>query len=566
MQRVTPTLNLEPFKGFATSSLGWPLLSTKHIRALEVAYANQRQEQSKQNQSNPALGSAQAPRSQPTLMETAGLSLAKLCLALAPNARQIWIACGPGNNGGDGLVAAIELKKLGKDAYVSLCGKRLNSPAISNDPKTLKTSSITDHICAQQAALELGIDLHFDAPSYWDFAIDALLGIGIDQHNPRPIEGVMADWLSLINSSDSPVLCVDTPSGLCTDTGHMSLIRTQSQEHTLNFNQKRFTLTFLGLKPGLFTGAGKDYSGEVWLDTLDWIDTAQRQVSLGAHPLTDPVIYLNSTPRITSRAHNSHKGTYSDVVVLGGAKGMQGAAVLAATSALHMGAGRVYLCYLDESPSNIGLNPALMTRFLSDLPALILEPASFVCGCGAGKEITTHLRLVLSTSKNLVLDADALNAVAEDEQFKKLLSARSASGLHTVLTPHPLEAARLLGITTQQVQVDRVQCAKDLARVFRCAVVLKGSGTVIAQYDGLNHKHSERVCINPTGCALLASAGTGDVLAGMIAALLAQSADPWLSACEAVFIHGLTAQNWGVKDSFDSTLLAERVTYPRLRN
>ena len=581
---VAPVRIGEPFK------LRWPLLRTTQIRTLESAYAGERLE------NNKFLGKL------PTLMESAGLSLAKLCLALCPNAEHIWIACGPGNNGGDGIVAAIELQKLGKKPYVSFCGKRVEGASDISAPHQTasRTSSsppisapIGDLRAAQLAALSHGIELHKVAPHYWDFAIDAFLGIGIDQKTPRPIEGVMAHWLNLLNTGDSPVLCVDAPSGLCTDTGQMSAINAQGKDTTvlppLNLNQKRYTLTFLGLKPGLFTGAGRDFAGDIWLEPLIEPNT---RVDHTADPVkgfegVGLTAHLNSEHPVTFRAHNSHKGTYSDVIILGGARGMQGAAVLAGTSALHMGAGRVYISLIHESEVRCRISPALMTRFAQDISKLAVESATVVCGCGGGTEIAQYLSLALEHSRNLVLDADALNAVAKNDEFKALLCGRNAGGLSTVLTPHPLEAARLLGITVAKVQANRIQSAEELARLFKCTVVLKGAGSVIAQYTPLGFKtngkeqihlncdnlespdgylHDTQVCINPTGCALLATAGTGDVLAGMIGALLAQNADPWLSACEGVFIHGLTAQNWNLQDSFDAELLAARVTYPRLRN
>jgi len=567
MQRIYSPFNPATNNGSSDTNVSWPLFSKEQIRALESAYSRQRSDFNSINKPKDFLAPEATANLLPTLMESAGQSLAKLCLALAPNANQIWIACGPGNNGGDGLVAAIELKKLGKNPYVSFIGQRIT---LDSAPKT---SSIKDHLHAQQAALDLGIELHFEAPSHWDFVIDALLGIGLDQHNRRPIEGTLAAWLSLINTSDAPVLCADTPSAMCTDTGQISLICGSSTQPYLNLNQKRYTLTFLGLKPGLFTGMGKDLAGEIWLDQLD----APIQTATAAKENDsilknfNPVIYLNSEPAATRRSHSSHKGTFSDVVIVGGAKGMQGAAVLAATSALHMGAGRVYLCLLDEDPRKaFFVNPALMTRPVSELPCLLMAASTVVCGCGGGQEITKYLPNLLPSSKSLVIDADALNAVAADEEFKKLLIARSDGSedgpIATVLTPHPLEAARLLGISTKEVQDNRVRCARELARFFRCTVVLKGSGTVIAQFDPSKKENTERISINPTGCAILATAGTGDVLAGMIGALLGHNRDPWQSACEAVFIHGQTAQRWGTNESFDASSLAERVTYPRLSN
>ena len=528
----------------------WSLLSTTQIRKLETLYAEQ------YTKVSPKL----------TLMAIAGKSTARLCAAIAPCAQKIWIACGPGNNGADGLVAAIELVKMGKTPYVSFYGKRFTQSAPTSSSESFL---INDHLSAQRAALANGIVLHDEPPKEWDIAVDALLGIGINHKNQRPIEGTLLKWINLINTSHKPVLCVDIPSGLCADTGCMSdTLEPTSNELTQscpnpNPNQARYTLTFLGLKPGLFTGNGKDFAGEIWLDTL--VKPAKHVELLQiTEDLIKGSVQLNPSPVITHRALNTHKGTYSDVIVLGGALGMQGAAILAATSALHMGAGRVYLCLLHSSPSHQNINPALMTREAADLKQLALETSTVVCGCGAGKEIQTYLGFVLTNSSSLVLDADALNAIASNQTLKELLIARHSKRMSTVLTPHPLEAARLLGISTKQVQANRIRSAQALADLFYCTVVLKGAGSVIAQCG--TSEFDACVSVNPTGCPLLASAGTGDVLAGMIGALLARKGDPWTSACEAVYLHGQIAQEWGVKESFDAQLLAQRVTYPRTRN
>lgn len=523
-----------------------PLLRTTQIRKLETFFNEQR------SISKPKV----------SLIELAGQSTARLCAAVAPSAQRVWVACGPGHNGADGLVSAIELIKMGKRPYVSLCGKRFDKNAATSSSES---QAIIDHLSAQRAAQACGIVLHDEPPKEWDIAVDALLGIGINQKNERPIQGTLLNWLNLINASHKPVLCVDVPSGLCADTGCMSnaLEPSGNALSRPNPNQARYTLTFLGLKPGLFTGDGKDFAGEIWLDTL--VNNAQ-QIDLlqsAEYDIKDRV-HLNPSPVLTSRTHNTHKGSYSDVIVLGGALGMQGAAILAATSSLHMGAGRVYLCLLENlaSPSNV--NPALMTRAASELHTLELESSTVVCGCGGGKVIENYLEFVIGNSSSLVLDADALNAIAASQTLKELLIARHPKGRPTVLTPHPLEAARLLGITTQEVQANRIQSAQALANLFYCTVILKGAGSVIAQY--CSKELHARVSINPTGCPLLACAGTGDVLAGMVGALLANKGDPWASACEAVYIHGQTAQDWGVEESFDAQLLSQRITYPRKRN
>jgi hydroxyethylthiazole kinase-like uncharacterized protein yjeF len=212
---------------------------------------------------------------------------------------------------------------------------------------------------------------------------------------------------------------------------------------------------------------------------------------------------------------------------------MTGAALLAARAALHDGAGRVYVGMLDTTALRLDMcQPELMFRQPSELQ---LESMTVVAGCGGGDTIRAHLPDILSRSERLVLDADALNAIAQDTVLQDQLAARGSNA--TVLTPHPLEAARLLQRETRLVQADRLGAAQALADQFACTVVLKGSGTVISAPGVIPH-------INPTGNARLASAGTGDVLAGLIGARWAAGNEAISAACAAVFHHGRIADTW----------------------
>ena len=226
---------------------------------------------------------------------------------------------------------------------------------------------------------------------------------------------------------------------------------------------------------------------------------------------------------------------------------MAGAALLAGSAALHRGAGRVYLALLD--PAALALDnqrPELMLRAPDQLN---YAAATLVCGCGGGEAVRTHLPKILAVATRLVLDADALNAISGDAQLQTQLRARAALDRHTVLTPHPLEAARLLGITSTQVQQDRLTAARLIAEKFQCVVVLKGSGTVIAE-PGITP------CINPTGNARLATAGTGDVLAGAIGAGLAGGSLAFQAACEAVYAPGESADLWPAGQPLTASALA----------
>jgi hydroxyethylthiazole kinase-like uncharacterized protein yjeF len=230
------------------------------------------------------------------------------------------------------------------------------------------------------------------------------------------------------------------------------------------------------------------------------------------------------------RRQNSHKGSFGDVGILGGAPGMAGAVVLAARAAAMSGAGRVYAGFIAEPPAFDPVHPEIMCRRAAELD---LAHAALVAGPGLGVSADAHALLAgaLASSAPLVLDADALNMIAADDGLRQSLAGRAGA---TLMTPHPLEAARLLACGAADIQADRLQAARRLAAAFNAMVVLKGSGSVIARPDGM-------AVINPTGNPGLASAGTGDVLAGLCGALLAQHWTPWQAALGAVWLHGAAA-------------------------
>lgn len=214
---------------------------------------------------------------------------------------------------------------------------------------------------------------------------------------------------------------------------------------------------------------------------------------------------------------------------------MTGAALLAATAALHAGCGRVFAGLLDTAKRTVSaVQPEIMFR---NIESLELEQMVTVFGCGAGPLSSALISRILRSQAPVVIDADAINSIASDNAMHSMLAARNAQCWHTVLTPHPLEAARLLGWTTQQVQANRLHAAKTLSDRFACTVALKGSGTVICA-------PGETSVINPTGNARLATAGSGDVLAGMVGAALAQGAPAFTATCNAVFHHGKLADQW----------------------
>ncbi len=462
----------------------------------------------------------QAVLPQHTLMRRAGLATARLALALTPHAILVWIATGPGNNGGDGWEAAFHLQTAGKNVRVTPL------PAPGDLPP--------DALDARQRALAAGVTLVEHAPPLQpgDLAIDALLGIGAT----RAPSGLLAERILQLNTCGCTVLSVDLPSGLCADTGRLLGDTAVRASHTLSL---------LTLKPGLFTAQGRDHAGVVFFDGLGQ-QTAE---------LPDARLIGLDSCHSAAPNHSAHKGSQGDTLVVGGAHGMSGAALLAARAALAAGSGRVYVSLLDEPTRDVdSLRPELMLRPTGwPESKQTLERCTVVVGCGGGDAVAAALPRLLSSATRLVVDADALNAVGQDSMLRQLLQARSAKGLATVLTPHPLETARLLGCSVSDVQASRLTAATQLAEQMGAIVVLKGSGTVVATPKAID----AAPWINGTGNAALATAGTGDVLAGWLAGLWAVQSgeqDRGVSTAAlalqvskaAVCLHGLAADRAGI--------------------
>ena len=464
-----------------------------------------------------------------TLMQRAGLAIARLACAIAPHAQRIWIACGPGNNGGDGLQAAALLQGWGHQVEVTLLAEPERLP---DDARAAHADAVAAGVAISNA-IPTGLQDH-------DLAIDALLGIGAS----RAPSAAMQACIDAMHALPAPILAIDLPTGLDADSG--SWLQGGSARQCI---QADHTLSLLSLKPGLFTAHGRDAAGTVWWDDLG-------TSALQAQDTSSPDAWLQGVslqPEAASAAipapHASHKGSFGDACIVGGASGMEGAAVLAARAALHAGAGRVYLASLSGRDSG-PVDAEIMHRPLlhaHDLDALPRAGARVAAGCGGGQAITEHLPALLQHTARLILDADALNAMAGDTALAGWLAQRQQP---TILTPHPLEAARLLGGTAADIQQQRLQAASQLAQQRQAIVVLKGSGTVVAAPPALG---MEPVIVH-AGNARLATAGTGDVLAGTIAAYWAQAharnpaESAWQQAfdvaCAAVQAHGRAADLW----------------------
>jgi len=437
------------------------------------------------------------------LMERAGAATAALVQqAIDSRSRRILVLAGPGNNGGDALVAARILKQAWLDVRTVWTGSEQRLPPDSSS--------------ALAAWRSIGGDPIGDIPNAWrwDLAIDGLFGIGLT----RALDERHAGLAAALNASGRPVVAIDVPSGLDADTG---------RTHGLAVHA-RHTVTFLALKPGLFTADGPDLCGEIHLDRLG---TQAAPLPADAGRLTEDAMIVEALP---PRARNSHKGLFGDAVILGGAPGMVGAALLAGRAALKLGAGRVLVGLLADNPKVDPMQPDLMLRHAEET---LTRPriGCAVVGPGLGQSAVARqlLQQALALDAPVVLDADALNLVGADDELRKAVLLRAAA---TLLTPHPAEAARLLGLTTDQVQSDRIKAARGLAQAFNAHVVLKGAGSICAAPDG-------RWCINTSGNPGMASAGMGDVLSGILGALLAQGAEPQSALRAGVRLHGLAADD-----------------------
>lgn len=433
-------------------------------------------------------------------MEKAGAAAAAFVATLvgAP-AQPILVLAGQGNNGGDALVTARLL--AGQGYHIDVVSRAADAPL---------RQAAADAWRRWRAAGGTALP---DIPQsrQYSLVIDGLFGIGLQ----RDITGQEARWIDRVNTFHCPRLALDIPSGLDSDSGRI-------RGHALRADH---TLTFIGLKPGLLTADGPDVCGKLHLDTLG--------VDLQAGPLTSGIALtgLENRHRLPPRARNSHKGLYGHTGILGGSPGMVGAALIAGRAALGYGAGSVTLGVLDERIVVDYGEPRLM--FSSPENLLDVRTTILAVGPGLGQSPRAHalLERALSAPCPLVLDADALNMLSSDPALIQQTARRHAP---TLITPHPGEAARLLGVDTAAIQHNRIEAAHRLSALTHAHVALKGAGTVIVHPDG-------RYAVNTSGGAWLAQAGSGDRLTGMVAALLGQGMSAGDALEAAVWLHGNAA-------------------------
>lgn len=435
------------------------------------------------------------------LMERAGLAAGQLARELlSGTGKPVLIFAGPGNNGGDAFEVGCFLRRSHFDVTMVFGGDPASLPADAAKAFDKWRAAGGTTIDSPPQSLQ---------SSQWGLVIDGLFGIGAS----RNIEGRYADWVRYMNALPCPVLAIDIPSGLDADTG---IIRGCCVRAT-------HTITFIGAKPGLLTMHGPDHCGILHLDDLD----VPHDSNLAPGSLLATGV---ATDVLTPRLRNTHKGTHGIVGIIGGSHGMVGAALLAGRAAQKLGAGRVYVGLLasdapllDTQQPELMLRPADEVWKLNHLSCLAVGP-----GLGLTRETAPLLLGALHAKVPLILDADALNAIALSSELKTVLKQILTVKL---LTPHPAEAARLLGIGTREVQADRIGAATALSNEYSAHVVLKGCGSICAS-------PLQPWRINVSGNPGMASAGMGDVLSGIIAALIAQGAAPQRALDAGVWLHG----------------------------
>jgi NAD(P)H-hydrate epimerase len=453
------------------------------------------------------------------LMSRAGYEVFQCIRNKWPDTQSVAVFCGAGNNAGDGYIIA----RLALEA-----GLKVSVYSLS-DPVNLKGDALTAY---RNFVEEKGTAIPFQGEEVIDadVMVDALLGTGLD----RPVTGLYALAIQIINKSPAHVVAVDSPSGLNADTGNVMGCAVKAD----------CTVMFIGLKQGLFTGHAANYCGEIFYVSLAVPDAIFQAVSASA-------IRVIKTP-LPRRDRCSHKGNYGHVLIVGGDWGYSGAARLAGEAALRVGAGLVSVATRTEHAGLMNLNrPELMCHGVSSAAqlALLLEKASVVVvgpGLGQSDWAKELFMATIKAQKPLIIDADGLN----------LLARSPVTNPDWILTPHPGEAARLLSCSTAEIQQDRFASVSAIRAKYDGIAILKGAGTLIACRD--------EIAVSTTGNPGMASGGMGDVLSGVIAGLLAQGLSLKNAAQQGVYLHGLAADLAAEKDGERGLLASDLMPYLRV--
>ena len=431
------------------------------------------------------------------LMQRAAWAAFDRLQRLWPQARRLCVLCGPGKNGGDGYLLALRARDAGLAVRVLALGRAAGGDAAVARARWCEAAGLPEELAEAPTALPEA-----------DVFVDALFGTGLG----RPLQGVAAALVQALDAAQVPVLALDVPSGLCADTGRVLGAAVRA----------RATVSFVAWKRGLFTLDGPDQAGDLHLATLDLPESLYRapaDAALLAWPATQSLL--------PPRPRNAHKGRFGHVLAVGGDLGYGGAVHLCAEAALRSGAGLVSVATRGQHVAALhAARPEAMVAAIDgpqDLKPLLDRVDVVALGPGLGTRAWghAHWHAVMGRRLPTVIDADALNLLAREPR---------PCGMPAVLTPHPAEAARLLGQDVAAVQADRFAAARALARRHAAVVVLKGCGSLVAAPDG-------RVALCPWGNPGMASGGMGDVLTGVIAALLAQGLETWEAACLGVAAH-----------------------------
>ncbi|ARN76357.1 bifunctional ADP-dependent (S)-NAD(P)H-hydrate dehydratase/NAD(P)H-hydrate epimerase [Oceanicoccus sagamiensis] len=447
-----------------------------------------------------------------TLMRRAAKAAFTILLAQYPEPEKLTIFCGTGNNGGDGYAMASLARQRGLEVALIQCG---DAGKISGDALQARQHALQDGVEVTDFSADLVIEQ--------GVIIDALLGTGLS----GDVRGVSAEAIGLINSLDLPVLAVDIPSGLCSDAGRV-LGNALYADHTVSF---------IGLKQGLLTGAGPDYTGALHFHDLSVPETVFQQVASSSERLDLPQLLA----QLPARQASAHKGHFGHVMVTGGDSGMAGAAAMASQAACRVGAGLISCATRPEHiPAIIARSPEVMAHGVisgQEIEPLLAAASVVVVGPGLGQGAWGEqlLQKVAELTVPLVVDADALNLLAAGRVIK------NRQRDNWILTPHPGEAARLLGCSTAEVQQDRFAAAAELQRRYGGAVILKGAGTLVADDE------NSQVGLCPYGNPGMATGGMGDVLSGVLGALLAQGFSPAQAARLGVCLHATAGDRAAVQ-------------------
>ncbi|MAL97525.1 MAG: bifunctional ADP-dependent NAD(P)H-hydrate dehydratase/NAD(P)H-hydrate epimerase [Alteromonadaceae bacterium] len=462
---------------------------------------------------------AQAQVTGLALMQRAGRSAFRHAKRRWPAVRHWLVLCGTGNNGGDGFIIAAQAVQQGHDVRCLLLG----------DTGKLQGDARRAYEEARQAgvAVETFSDtLLHQALVNAELVVDAMLGTGLTGAVRAPYDAA----IEAVNQAETAVMAVDMPSGLCSDTGTLLGKAVQAD----------LTITFIGLKLGLFTGKGPGVVGELVFDSLGCDDDIAAAVPAVA-------IRLDwATARVgwPKRSPTAHKGDFGRVLVIGGDLGMGGAALLAAEAAARSGAGMVFVATQPEHVSGyLARRPELIVRGVrhrSELLPLLEQVDAVIVGPGLGQgpwgqQLLQAVRTEFDGP--VLIDADGLNLLAKEQGDPDGNGAgKRKLGNHVVLTPHPGEAARLLGCSVADIERDRIRALDSLSNRYGCVVLLKGAGTLVKNADSASVP-----TLIDAGNAGMASGGMGDVLCGLIGALLGQGQEGVSAAILGGVLHGASA-------------------------